>query len=108
MLNVFKFCRYTAYKLFGKRIFKTSGRLVASTQLLQNPVPTQDCDIILTFPRNADTSTLMWLLDRLRSRSPDIIVHVRHHSNTKEAVFHLTATYERYEFYVLLRTNCEI
>ncbi|XP_060072109.1 anoctamin-8-like isoform X2 [Ylistrum balloti] len=82
------------YKLFGKKIFKTSGRLVASTQLLQNPVPTQDCDIILSFPRDTDTATLMWLLDRLRSRSPEVIVHVRHHSNTKEAVFHLTATYE--------------
>ncbi|XP_033750311.1 anoctamin-8-like [Pecten maximus] len=82
------------YKLFGKKIFKTSGRLVASTQLFQNPVPTQDCDIILTFPRDTETATLMWLLDRLRSRSPEVIVHVRHHSNTKEAVYHLTATYE--------------
>lgn len=82
------------YKLFGKKIFKTSGRLVASTQLLQNPVPTPDCDIILTFPKDTETATLMWLLDRLRSRSPEVIVHVRHHSNTKEAVFHLTATYE--------------
>ncbi|XP_021368430.1 anoctamin-8-like isoform X1 [Mizuhopecten yessoensis] len=82
------------YKLFGKKIFKTSSSLVASTQLLQNPVPTQDCDIILCFPHDTETATLMWLLDRLRARSPEVIVHVRHHSNTKEAVFHLTATYE--------------
>ncbi|XP_052102475.1 anoctamin-8-like isoform X4 [Mytilus californianus] len=36
----------------------------------------------------------MWLLDKLRERTPDIIVHVRHHSNTKGPVLHLTAAHQ--------------
>lgn len=84
-----------AYRLFGKKIFKTKGLLVASSQVLKNTVPTSDCDVLVTFPMNTDASTLMWLLDRLKSRTPELIVHVRHHSNTKGSVFHITATHER-------------
>ncbi|KAJ8304856.1 hypothetical protein KUTeg_018439 [Tegillarca granosa] len=85
----------SAYRLFGKKLFKTKGLLVASSQVLKNTVPTSDCDVLVTFPMNTDTSTLMWLLDRLKSRTPELTVHVRHHSNTKGSVFHITATHER-------------
>ncbi|VDI37868.1 anoctamin-8 [Mytilus galloprovincialis] len=82
------------YKLFGKKLLKTS-RLVASTQVLTNSaIPTDDCDVVVTFPSEPDTNVLMWLLDKLRERTPDIIVHVRHHSNTKGPVLHLTATHQ--------------
>ncbi|KAK3097735.1 hypothetical protein FSP39_012604 [Pinctada imbricata] len=83
---------FWSIRLFGKRILKT-GRLVASSRALSNPVPTYNCDVVITFPPETETSTLMWLLDRLRARTPQIIVHVHHHSNTKGSVFHLTSTY---------------
>ncbi|CAC5414383.1 ANO8 [Mytilus coruscus] len=82
------------YKLFGKKLLKTS-RLVASTQVLTNSaIPTSDCDVVVAFPSDPDTNVLMWLLDKLRERTPDIIVHVRHHSNTKGPVLHLTAAHQ--------------
>ena len=96
LLYTHTFILISASKLFGKRLLKTS-RLVASTQVLTNSaIPTNDCDVVVTFPTYPDTNVLMWLLDRLRERTPDIIVHVRHHSNTKGPVLHLTATHNRY------------
>lgn len=80
-------------RLFGKKLIPTS-RLVASSHVLHNTIPTQDCDVIVTFPADTDTTTLMWILDRLRARSPYLVIHIRHHSNTKGSMFHLTATYE--------------
>ncbi|XP_061172971.1 anoctamin-8-like [Saccostrea echinata] len=82
-------------RLFGKKLIHVpTSRLVASSNILRNPIPTQDCDVLVTFPADTETSTLMWLLDRLRARSPHLIIHVRHHSNTKGSMFHLTASYE--------------
>ncbi|XP_022332682.2 anoctamin-8-like isoform X3 [Crassostrea virginica] len=83
----------SALRLFGKKLIPTS-RLVASSHVFHNTIPTQDCDVIVTFPPDTDTSVLMWILDRLRSRSPSLVIHVRHHSNTKGSMFHVTATYE--------------
>lgn len=83
----------SALRLFGKKLIPTS-RLVASSHVFHNTIPTQDCDVIVTFPADTDTSTLMWILDRLRARSPCLVIHIRHHSNTKGSMFHMTATYE--------------
>ncbi|XP_048733294.2 anoctamin-8-like isoform X2 [Ostrea edulis] len=83
----------SASRLFGKKLIPTS-RLVASSHILRNTIPTQDCDVLVTFPADTETSTLMWLLDRLRARCPHLIIQVHHHSNTKGSMFHLTATYE--------------
>ncbi|XP_062571901.1 anoctamin-8-like isoform X2 [Saccostrea cucullata] len=80
--------------LAKKLIHVPTSRLVASSHILRNTVPTQDCDVLVTFPADTDTTTLVWLLDRLRARSPHLIIHVHHHSNTKGSMFHLTATYE--------------
>ncbi|KAL5004591.1 hypothetical protein ScPMuIL_018047 [Solemya velum] len=80
------------YKLFGKRLMKT-GRMVVSNKVLQNAIPTRNCDILMTFPASTCDSTLMWLLARLRARTPQLIVHVRHHSNTNIYGFYMTATY---------------
>lgn len=92
-IDVLFFVMDSALQLFGKKLIPTS-RLVASSHVFHNTIPTQDCDVIVTFPADTDTSTLMWILDRLRARSPCLVIHIRHHSNTKGSMFHMTATYE--------------
>nr|XP_006812291.1 PREDICTED: anoctamin-8-like [Saccoglossus kowalevskii] len=80
-------------KLFGKKFAKAS-KFVVANKLWQSTVPTKDCDVLMTFPEKTDDDTLMWVLARLRSRTPQIGVHVRHHSNTGVYGFYLTATFE--------------
>ncbi|XP_046581534.1 anoctamin-8-like [Haliotis rubra] len=81
------------YRMFGKRLDSTK-RLVVSSKVWMKTIPTQNCDVLLTFPAKADDATLMWLLARLKTRTPQIIVHVRHHSNSGIYGFYMTATYE--------------
>ncbi|WAQ98833.1 ANO8-like protein [Mya arenaria] len=71
-----------------------TSRLVASSRVLHNSIPTQNCDVIMTLPATTDDSTLMWLLARLRSRLPELHVHVRHWKNTGVYAFYMTAEYE--------------
>ncbi|XP_070542017.1 anoctamin-8-like isoform X2 [Ptychodera flava] len=80
-------------KLFGKKFAKAS-KLVVANKLWQNTIPTKDCDIVMTFPEKTDDETLMWVLARLRSRSSEISVHVRHHSNAGVYGFYLTAAFD--------------
>ena len=98
--DVFKVYIYSIYLKFiclvsaaGKRFSRTS-RFVVSSKVWQNTIPTRDCDVLLTFPKQAEDQTLMWLLSRLRSRTPNLQVHVRHHSSTGVYGFYLTAEYE--------------
>ncbi|KAH9491574.1 hypothetical protein Btru_030721 [Bulinus truncatus] len=37
-------------------------RLVVSSKVLFPAIPTQNCDVVLTFPAHTDDATLMWLL----------------------------------------------
>ncbi|KAL4227959.1 Anoctamin-8 [Mactra antiquata] len=69
-------------------------RLVASSKVLHHAIPTHNCDIIMTLPAKTDDVTLMWILARLRSRSPRIHVYVRHWKNTGMYAFYMTANYE--------------
>ncbi|XP_064619768.1 anoctamin-8-like isoform X2 [Lineus longissimus] len=79
--------------IFGKK-FASTSRFVVSSKVWMNTIPTHDCDVLLTFPAKTDDHTLMWLLARLRNRTPELEVHVRHHSNTGVYGFYLTATYD--------------
>ncbi|XP_045215850.2 anoctamin-8-like isoform X2 [Mercenaria mercenaria] len=86
---------FWALTLLTQRYTKLSTtRLVASSKVLHSAIPTQNCDIIMTLPAKTDDVTLMWLLARLRSRSPQIHVHVRHWKNTGMYAFYMTANYE--------------
>ncbi|CAH1797955.1 unnamed protein product [Owenia fusiformis] len=80
-------------RLFNKRFTNTS-RFVVSSKVWMNTIPTRDCDVLVTFPSNTSDQTLLWLLSRLRTRTPELSVHVRHHSNTGVFGYYLTATYE--------------
>ncbi|KAH3837137.1 anoctamin-8-like isoform X2 [Dreissena polymorpha] len=71
-----------------------TARLVASSKVLKNSIPTEDCDLIMTLPSTTDDITLMWLLSRLRTRLPELQVHVRHWKNTGMYAFYMTAAYQ--------------
>ncbi|XP_060575642.1 anoctamin-8-like isoform X2 [Ruditapes philippinarum] len=86
---------FRALTLLTQRYTKLSTtRLVASSKVLHSAIPTHNCDIIMTLPAKTDDVILMWLLARLRSRSPQIHVHVRHWKNTGMYAFYMTANYE--------------
>ncbi|KAM4759205.1 anoctamin-8 isoform 2-T3 [Cyanocitta cristata] len=57
-------------------------------------VPTENCDVLMTFPDTTDDHTLLWLLNHIRLGIPELIVQVRHHKHTRAYAFFLTATYE--------------
>ncbi|XP_059479643.1 anoctamin-8 isoform X1 [Neocloeon triangulifer] len=80
-----------ASKLLRQKI-PCSGHLMTPRRLWLQSVPTQDCDMVMTFPSGASDVTLMWLLQRLRSSTPGLVVHVRHHASTDRYGFYLTAS----------------
>ncbi|XP_076443628.1 anoctamin-8-like isoform X2 [Babylonia areolata] len=79
-------------KMFGKKF--SSKRLLVSSKVWMQTIPTQDCDIVLTLPATTSDTTLMWLLARLRSRAPHISVHFRHHNSSGIYGLYMTASYE--------------
>ena len=99
--NRLVFFYYSALKLLLGKRYDKANRLVASSKVLHHAIPTKNCDIVMTLPATTDDSTLMWLLARLRSRTPHIHVHVRHLRNTKVYGFYMTATYDKYVYFLL-------
>ncbi|XP_064590551.1 anoctamin-8 isoform X2 [Zonotrichia leucophrys gambelii] len=80
-------------KLFGKRLLQ-AGRYIMSHKAWMKTVPTENCDVLMTFPDSTDDHTLLWLLNHIRLGIPELIVQVRHHRHTRVYAFFLTATYE--------------
>ncbi|KAK7496840.1 hypothetical protein BaRGS_00011820 [Batillaria attramentaria] len=78
--------------MFGKKLI--SKRLLVSSKVWMNTIPTSDCDVVLTIPATTHDTTIMWLLSRLRSRTPRLLVNFKHHSNSGIYALYLTATYE--------------
>ena len=77
------------------RKFSDTSRFVVSSQIWMNTIPTRDCDILVTFPKNTDDDTLMWLLERLKSRVPELEVRVKYHKNTETYGFYFTTSFEQ-------------
>ncbi|XP_005409585.2 PREDICTED: anoctamin-8 isoform X2 [Chinchilla lanigera] len=80
-------------KLFGKRLLQ-AGRYLVSHKAWMKTVPTENCDVLMTFPDTTDDHTLLWLLNHIRVGIPELIVQVRHHRRTRAYAFFVTATYE--------------
>ncbi|XP_044141548.1 anoctamin-8 isoform X1 [Bufo gargarizans] len=80
-------------KLFGKRLLQ-AGRYITSHKSWMRTVPTENCDVVLTFPDTTDDHTLLWLLNHVRLGIPELIMQIRHHRHTKIYAFFVTATYE--------------
>ncbi|KAJ3598798.1 hypothetical protein NHX12_032762 [Muraenolepis orangiensis] len=57
-------------------------------------VPTENCDLLMTFAETTDDHTLLWLLNHIRLGIPELIIQIRHHKQTHVYAFFITATYE--------------
>ncbi|XP_071448852.1 anoctamin-10 [Hetaerina americana] len=91
-----------ASKLLRRKI-PCSGHFMTSRRLWLQSVPTQDSDVVLTFPPGVEDSTLMWLISRLKVGASGLVVHVRHHASSDCYGFYITAPYN-----VLLKVAEEI
>ncbi|KAJ8408303.1 hypothetical protein AAFF_G00257170 [Aldrovandia affinis] len=80
-------------KLFGKRLLQ-AGRYIMSHKSWMKTVPTENCDVLMTFTDNTDDHTLLWLLNHIRLGIPELIIQIRHHKQTRVYAFFVTATYE--------------
>lgn len=80
-------------KLFGKRLLQ-AGRHIMSHKSWMKTVPTENCDVLMTFPDSTDDHTLLWLLNHIRLSIPELIIQIRHHKQTRMYAFFVTATYE--------------
>jgi len=81
--------------LFSKKFAETS-QFVVSSRMWSRTIPTENCDVLVTFRSTLEDDVLMWVLARLRARVPELSVHVRHHSGTGIYGFYLTASFEEY------------
>uniref|UniRef100_A0A3Q0RYR9 Anoctamin n=1 Tax=Amphilophus citrinellus TaxID=61819 RepID=A0A3Q0RYR9_AMPCI len=81
------------YKLFGKRLLQ-AGRHIMSHKSWMKTVPTENCDVLMTFADATDDHTLLWLLNHIRLGIPELIIQIRHHKHTRVYAFFITATYE--------------
>ncbi|XP_017159931.1 anoctamin-8 isoform X2 [Poecilia reticulata] len=80
-------------KLFGKRLLQ-AGRHILSHKSWMKTVPTENCDVLMTFADTTDDHTLLWLLNHIRLGIPELIIQIRHHKHTRVYAFFITATYE--------------
>lgn len=80
-------------KLFGKRLLQARHYIMSRTSWLKM-VPTENCDILMTFPDSIDDHTLLWLLNQIRVGIPQVNIQVRQHKHTQAHVFFITTSFE--------------
>ncbi|XP_023191343.1 anoctamin-8-like isoform X1 [Xiphophorus maculatus] len=80
-------------KLFGKRLL-LARHYINSRKSWLKMVPTQNCDILMTFPDTIDDHSLLWLLNQIRVGIPQVSIQVRQHKHTQTHAFFITTTFE--------------
>ncbi|KAM4605303.1 anoctamin-8 [Polymixia lowei] len=80
-------------KLFGKRLLQ-ARRYIMSRKSWMKMVPTDNCDILMTFPDTIDDHTLLWLLNQIRVGIPQVNIQIREHKHTRGHAFFITTTFE--------------
>uniref|UniRef100_A0A3B3UHR5 Anoctamin n=1 Tax=Poecilia latipinna TaxID=48699 RepID=A0A3B3UHR5_9TELE len=80
-------------KLFGKRLL-LARHYINSRKSWLKMVPTQNCDILMTFPDTIDDHTLLWLLNQIRVGIPQVSIQVRQHKHTQTHAFFIAITFE--------------
>ncbi|XP_026169408.1 anoctamin-8-like isoform X2 [Mastacembelus armatus] len=80
-------------KLFGKRLLQARHYIMSRKSWLKM-VPTENCDILMTFPDIIDDHTLLWLLNQIRVGIPQITIQIRQHKHTQAHAFFITTTFE--------------
>ncbi|KAK5919300.1 hypothetical protein CgunFtcFv8_023203 [Champsocephalus gunnari] len=80
-------------KLFGKHLLQARHYIMSRKSWLKM-VPTENCDILMTFPDTIDDHTLLWLLNQIRLGIPQVSIQVRQHKHTRANAFFITTTFE--------------
>ncbi|KAK5859752.1 hypothetical protein PBY51_021283 [Eleginops maclovinus] len=80
-------------KLFGKHLLQARHYIMSRKSWLKM-VPTENCDILMTFPDTIDDHTLLWLLNQIRVGIPQVSIQVRQHKHTQANAFFITTTFE--------------
>ncbi|XP_031710729.1 anoctamin-8 isoform X2 [Anarrhichthys ocellatus] len=80
-------------KLFGKHLLQARHYIMSRKSWLKM-VPTENCDILMTFPDSMDDHTLLWLLNQIRVGIPQVSIQVRQHKHTQAHAFFITTTFE--------------
>uniref|UniRef100_A0A1A8J2G6 Anoctamin n=2 Tax=Nothobranchius kuhntae TaxID=321403 RepID=A0A1A8J2G6_NOTKU len=80
-------------KLFGKRLVLARHYIISRKSWLKM-VPTENCDILMTFPGTTDDHTLLWLLNQIRVGIPQVSIQVRQHQHSQAYAFFITTTFE--------------
>ncbi|XP_054889189.1 anoctamin-8 isoform X3 [Poeciliopsis prolifica] len=80
-------------KLFGKRLL-LARHYINSRKSWLKMVPTQNCDILMTFPDTIDDHSLLWLLNQIRVGIPQVSIQVRQHKHTQTHAFFITTAFE--------------
>ncbi|XP_064848435.1 anoctamin-8-like isoform X1 [Oncorhynchus masou masou] len=79
--------------LFGKRLSQARQYIMSHKSWLKM-VPTEDCDILMTFSDTIDDHTLLWLLNHIRLGIPQVTIQIRQHQHTQGYAFFITTTFE--------------
>lgn len=88
-----KFSLSAAGRLLGRR-WQVSKQFLAAAQYWRRMVPSHGCDVVLTFPEDAEEETVSWFLRQLQHRVPQLIVDVRHHAHSGSRGLYFTASYD--------------
>ncbi|KAM6948768.1 anoctamin-8-like [Aplochiton taeniatus] len=80
-------------KLFGKRLMQAQ-RYILSRRSWLRMVPTENCDILMTFPDAIDDHTMLWLLNQIRVGIPQVSIQIRQHKHTMCYAFFITTAFE--------------
>uniref|UniRef100_A0A8C6T4W5 Anoctamin n=1 Tax=Neogobius melanostomus TaxID=47308 RepID=A0A8C6T4W5_9GOBI len=80
-------------KLFGKRLLQARHYIMSRKSWLKM-VPTENCDILMTFPDSIDDHTLLWLLNQIRVGVPQVNIQIRQHKHTQAHAFFITTSFE--------------
>uniref|UniRef100_A0A8C1YAL0 Anoctamin n=1 Tax=Cyprinus carpio TaxID=7962 RepID=A0A8C1YAL0_CYPCA len=77
----------------GGRLFHARQYLMKHKSMITMG-PTDNCDVLMTFPDSTDDHTLLWLLNQIRLGIPQIRIQIRQHKYTHTYAFFITSTFE--------------
>ncbi|XDV27249.1 hypothetical protein PO909_030811 [Leuciscus waleckii] len=80
-------------KLLRGRLFHARQYLMGHKSSI-SMAPTENCDILMTFPDTTDDHTLLWLLNQIRLGIPQIRIQIRQHKYTHTYAFFIASTFE--------------
>ncbi|XP_037079887.1 anoctamin-8-like [Pollicipes pollicipes] len=88
--RLFSLSLSSAGKMLRRRI-PQAGHLMTSKSLWMTEVPTEDCDVVVTFPPRTSDDTVEWFMGRIRQRT-DLVVAARRHPADNTHRLYVTAS----------------